>query len=510
MDKENKTTTLILIATSFLLILIITIGISFAYFTADIEGKEEGDTVTLTGGIMKIHYDSEGPNINLGNVVPQDEALATKEFTLTGESTTNDDMDYHIVLVVSNNTFTDNAIQYKLISTNTDNNGEVAPSITELQGIPTGTNQEIFLGNATFESPANNSVHTYTLEFYFPRGEVADNENQGKTINAYVSVRGEHWVCKTCLGYKVLEQYGGVDNIQEAPEGTFDSISGETENKMYKMEDDYGTSYYFRGAKTHLSNNLIFAEHQWKIVRINGDGSIRIIYNGTCPNNECSINSTGTQTQITNTAFNSTANDNKFVGYMYGTYSTNYETAHANDEDSTIKTVLDNWYEENIKGTRYEGYLSDTIFCADRTPHSGDGYGGVETYYASYNRLQTNKTPTLKCSRKEDRFTVVDTEKGNGALTYPIALLTADEASLAGLSRGTNSTSNYLYTGEYQWLLSPAHFSGSASPWFVYSIGGLTSLYYATPSWAARGVLNLNSNIEISGTGTSINPYKVI
>ncbi len=165
MDKENKTTTLILIATTFLLILIITIGISFAYFTADIEGKEEGDTVTLTGGIMKIHYDSNDPHIELFNVFPKDEAIATKEFTLIGESTTSDDMDCHIVLVVSNNTFTDNAIQYKLISTNTDNNGEVAPSITELQGIPIGENKGLFLGNATFESPSDNSVHTYTLEF---------------------------------------------------------------------------------------------------------------------------------------------------------------------------------------------------------------------------------------------------------------------------------------------------------------------------------------------------------
>ena len=123
---------------------------------------------------MKIHYDSQGLNIELSNVFPKDEAIATKEFTLTGESTTNDDMDYHIMLVVSNNTFTDNAIQYKLISTNTDDNGEVAPSITELKGIPTGENKEVFLGNATFKSPADNAIHTYNLEFYFPRSDVPE------------------------------------------------------------------------------------------------------------------------------------------------------------------------------------------------------------------------------------------------------------------------------------------------------------------------------------------------
>jgi len=195
---------------------------------------------------------------------------------------------------------------------------------------------------------------------------------------------------------------------------------------------------------------------------------------------------------------------------MYGTYSTNYETAHKNQEDSTIKTVLDTWYENNIKGTRYEEYLSDTIFCADRTIQSGDGFGGGTTHYGPYNRLQTNKTPSLKCSRKEDRFTVIETEKGNGALTYPIALLTADEASLAGLLQGTVNNTNYLYTNENYWLLSPARFSGSAFPWRVNNTGTLHDDFNATVSRGARGVLNLNSNTEISGTGTSSDPYVVI
>ncbi len=76
-------------------------------------------------------------------------------------------MEYNILLIVEENTFTDDALKYKLASTNTDDNGEVAPSITELQGIPTGNNQEIFLGNAHFSSPTEgNKVHTYNLELY--------------------------------------------------------------------------------------------------------------------------------------------------------------------------------------------------------------------------------------------------------------------------------------------------------------------------------------------------------
>ncbi|HHX33106.1 MAG TPA: hypothetical protein GX713_02640, partial [Mollicutes bacterium] len=196
--------------------------------------------------------------------------------------------------------------------------------------------------------------------------------------------------------------------------------------------------------------------------------------------------------------------------YMYGTYSTSPEAAHKNQEDSTIKTVLDTWYENNIKGTRYEGYLSDTIFCADRSIHSGDGFGGVETYYAPYNKLQTNRTPSLKCTNPNDRFTVLDTDRGNGALTYPIALLTADEASLAGLRYNATNNTNYLYTEQNYWLISPARFSGSAYPWNVSGSGYLNNNNHAAISRGARGVLNLNSNTEISGTGTSSDPYKVI
>lgn len=108
------------------------------------------------------------------------------------------------------------------------------------------------------------------------------------------------------------------------------------------MPDDYGDSYYFRGS-INLKNNIIFAEHQWKIVRINGNGSIRIIYNGTCPNNICTINGFGTNQTIGKSVFNNHYLDAKYVGYMYGgapnVPSTSREQATTNETNSTIKTI---------------------------------------------------------------------------------------------------------------------------------------------------------------------------
>ena len=508
MDKQNKTTTLILIATSFLLILIITIGISFAYFTADIEGSENEETVTLTGGIMKIHYDSEGPNINLSNVFPKDEAIATKEFTLTGESTTNDDMDYHIMLVVTNNTFTDNAIQYKLTSTNTDNNGEVAPSITELKGIPTGENKEVFLGNATFESPAENAVHTYNLHFYFPRGEVQDNVNQGKTFNAYVSLRGEHR--PPLLSEVLLSKF--EENISEPEEDLFESINTDTENRMIIMEDDYGTSYVIRGAKDYVENNLIFAEHQWKIVRINGDDSIRIIYNGACPNNECSINTSGALTQIGKSIFNPDYKPNTLVGYMYGNNPDSYETAHINENDSIMKKYLENWYVNNILGTEYKKNISDSLFCGDRVCESGGCTGTSTSDYAAKNRLETNKNPSLKCIRKKDIYTVDDINVGNGDLLYPIGLITADEVAIAGLRAWTENSTNYLFTESPYVTMTPYNYYVYANIAIISSTGELRSYRVddlSQYSGGVRPVINLEPNTTVTGSGSSTDPFIV-
>lgn len=86
---------------------------------------------------------------------------------------------------------------------------------------------------------------------------------------------------------------------------------------MYQLEDDYGTSYFYRGAKSYVNNNLIFAKHQWKIIRINGNGSIRLMYNGTCPNNSCSINDTA-GTSMGGSQFNPSDIAAKYLGYMYG------------------------------------------------------------------------------------------------------------------------------------------------------------------------------------------------
>jgi hypothetical protein len=133
------------------------------------------------------------------------------------------------------------------------------------------------------------------------------------------------------------------------------SLSG-----MYAANDDYGTSYYYRGKIDN--NNVLFGGYCWKVIRINGNGTTRMIYNGTPTNGTCVA--TGDATAIAQSSFNTNYNDNAYVGYMYGAAgATTYEATHVNTNSSTAKTAIDAWYKMNLSS--YASKISDTEFCDD-------------------------------------------------------------------------------------------------------------------------------------------------
>ena len=272
---------------------------------------------------------------------------------------------------------------------------------------------------------------------------------------------------------------------------------------IYAAQDDYGTSYYFRGAVTN--NYVKFAGFYWRIIRINGDGSIRLIYDGTSAhtNGESSTNR-----QISTSSFNTNYIDNAYIGYMYGQTSTSsYTTTHTNTNNSTIKTVVDNWYKTNIVDKGYSDKIADVIYCNDRSLYSGNGYGTNETIYMSGNRIHISKSPILTCSQKNDRFTVNDTTKGNGVLTYPVGLITADEVSMAGGVYNTNNNSYYLCTGNFFWVMSPLNFDGNiAREWSVSSNGFINNSGVAG-RFGVRPVLSLKSSVTLTGSGTQSEPW---
>ena len=288
-----------------------------------------------------------------------------------------------------------------------------------------------------------------------------------------------------------------------------------TNGYLCKAKDAYGDSYYYRG---NVTNNYVkFADKYWRIVRINGDGTVRVIYDGTSAhaNGEASADR-----QIGTSAFNSSYNDNAYVGYMYGkTGASTYADAHANTNNSTIKTYIDNWYKTNIVGTTNEQYLADNIFCNDRSMagnNSGTGAGTSVTYYRWYNGpwesenySKYNKKMMLTCSQKNDAFTVSDTTNGNGALTYPVGLLSTDEIALAGGWNAANS-GYYLYSGQVWWASSPYSFDGgSAGVRYVFSNGHANGVSYVGYNGGVRPVFNLKAEVLLQGSGTAEDPYRI-
>ena len=273
------------------------------------------------------------------------------------------------------------------------------------------------------------------------------------------------------------------------------SQTATTDEGVYKTEDNLGTSYYFRGAVTN--NYVSFAGFYWRIIRINGDGSIRIIYDGT---NAHANGESSTDRQTGTSAYNSSYTASYYAGY---TYQTNAQRPSSQNSGtaSTIKGVLDTWYSTNISGKGLDDkVVSSPGFCNDRNTASGSNWvsSGNTFYYAAYGRLASAKTPTLECSNTNDIYTT------------KVGLITADEVSMAGGVYGTSNSSYYLYTGQYYWTMSPYYFNsaGHASVFYVDSNGDLDG-NRVDNSNGVRPVLNLSADVTLTGSGTQTDPYVV-
>ncbi len=362
----------------------------------------------------------------------------------------------------------------------------------------------------------------------------------GKTYNLNTTINTEGtyylWV-KDGVGNKAVSDVIDLENRgwktilanNTVNETTPDfSKVAKTNEGLFKADDDYTAttgmkSYYFRGA---VDNNWVkFGKDRtgkyiyWRIIRINGDGSIRMIYTGTtAPTESTKVVMTGTGTQIGTSAFNNGAyNNSEYVGYMY-TLGQQYGT----NTPSTIKTTIDNWYAETTleKDAATKKLVSqDQIFCNDRSPSSTQTAAWTSTGYFDYGalgRLGSNKTPILTCPTASDKFTSKGSSIGNKKLEYPVGLITADEVSMAGgvyhsdNSSYSNNSSYYLYTNQIYWLGSPGT---SPSNGFVYGFivysSGYINYYGVGSSNGVRPVISLSSKAKLLGSGTYNDVYIV-
>ena len=305
------------------------------------------------------------------------------------------------------------------------------------------------------------------------------------------------------------------------------AVSTADEALLASAEDDYGTSYYFRGAVTN--NYVEFANKCWRIVRVSGDGSVKLILhndNTTKVANPCDAANNSASAAFARysgttykSAFNTNYDDNAYVGFKYGIVgASDYASAHANINNSTILTNLETWYTNNLK--TYADTIADTVWCNDKTnvtdtsydpwgwTPNGYGYGKNVTYYGATQRListngRTGGTgPSLKCN------------SGLSKINSKVGLITADELAYAGYAAALKNTTTYLQENatDTDWLsLSPSvFFSVYAFVWSVNGGSGDFGNYSVNSDGGVRPAISLIISTTISGgTGTSEDPYVV-
>ncbi len=427
-----------------------------------------------------------------------------------------------------------------------------------------------YAAGETFEIDQTATSNTLTLyAMWYQDGvylyEAVANQSKGKNTD---SSSGFSWTEITAETSGVYEWDG-----KTAGNGT-DSNGGDQEIYFYRgILDNTTGSYGSDGDAGAYPNYVILQSGSdkattdtcWRIVRTTSTGGVKLVYNGlygATTTGSCA-NAT-TKTQTTTSAFNTTSStvagksytglqyqNIHAVGYTYTSsvaasttttktpaqlFGASGNDTTTNDKSSIIKQYIEDWYASTL--TDYTSILEgDAGYCQDRRLNTSTtwttalsessntivpyGTSGLTTYYfGAYPRNTQSSTfnPLLTCPRgKVDLYSYSgDAGNGNGQLQYPVALLTADEATMAGSgyssSTGAYNSNSYLRSGSNFWLLSPiARGSfGYANEFTLYSYGYL-NFDYVYIAFGVRPAISLSPETEAtSGSGTATDPWVVI
>ena len=578
-DKIIKNRVGILIFIGVLLVVTIIIGISYAYFF-NIEIKNNN---TISGNISTKYYvfESSGNSI-LSLTINQsdlDMANASNDYS-SFVSGNGGNINVSLNTNGLKKVYCSYDLVYEPVSAYTPNSGATNAGLKEftLSGTSDKGNSfsEIDVSGSsavTLKRDIKISTDTNILEKwsftakYYNLDVIQDNV-VGKTFKGNIKVANSscsfNKPAEPTGGDYVLLKSTGASSVAEAksqieskPKPDFSTVTTASDKGMYSAQDDLGTSYYFRGAVDNnwvkygkytkdmynCNNGTISAtdtgnsctkiasngdDMYWRIIRINGDNSIRMIYTGTsAPDSNTKVvmtestNNSGyiRATSAGRSKFNQNYNSAEYVGYMY-----TIKEQHGTSKSSDIKTFLDNWYANYTDLNKTGTKITDQIYCNDRTAstsnvsYSTTNYTtltswnskGTLYFYGANGRISNDNNPMLTCAVDSDRFTVNKINgKGNSALTYPIGLITIDELEMAGNNWSESNTSYYLHTGAYYWAGSPLVFSDGNSLEFGMDGGGTLGRGDVTDYIGVRGVVSLSSESKLLGSGTYNDVYTV-
>ena len=506
-----------------LITLVVFMGVSYAWFRLKL--TQTNSNVIGTRTCLDASLTEDTSKITLSDAFPisDEDGLKQTPFTFTLKNNCDSYVKVYITIDSKYRTSTNGAylkdsfLKVNLSSKGTTDGSSVllgSQNLTELEG----TNKGYILVTTGLKA---NEEKSYDLRVWM-NGETSISDGLNKNWEGKIVVVGVAANEPATLRETIL-----ANNEVKTPITTPGAaVSTDDEAILASTEDDYGTSYYFRGAVTN--NYVEFANKCWRIVRVGGDGSVKLILHNDntakaanpcdAANNSASAAFARYSGEKYTSAFNEKGEDNAYVGFKFGTPgSSTYEATHANTNKSTILTNLETWYNNNDNNfKKYEKVIADTVWCNDKTnvtdttfnPYgysnvNGQGYAKNITYYGATQRLVSTSGsaggtgPSLKCNGELSK------------ITSKVGLITADELALAGCTYAKKNTTTYLQenaTDTPWWSLSPDYFTGSdAYVWNV--IDGSLIGFNVSNTYGVRPSISLKPTTNVTGEGTSSSPF---
>lgn len=545
----NKTSLGTIIASIGVIIILALMAVAtYAYFGLEIEGEGKDMTIQTFNKNMEITY-TDTSNVTLVNAYTGESISKTFTVKNTGDV----DVYYNVVLENVINNF---EVPDELVYTITETGGNASRTQT---AIP--TTDSTLLSDIKITA---GDTHYYVMQIKFLEKDTDQSYNMNKTFSSNINIVPSSNsgslknLSADTLSYKLVNvaksaifvppsnelmllKSFGFGNAM-VPKMTFlgRDTSGDTSDDksngklMYTNSTDDGKRiYFFTGGS--VDNNVLFAGFCWKIIRTTDNGSVKMIYNGVPTDGACT-DATGSSATIGNSTFNSSSNYNAYVGYMYGTpNSSGYSDEHKNVNNSTIKSMLDNWYAENL--INYNDYIEDTEYCNNRVLTEFKS-NGVEYSKKGYSNLNSGYDSVIKgynfsCEKNNDKLSVK-----NNSLTYPVGLIDASEALMGSITRSairdvdftkemsSNKNINdysveklssglkinkasFLSTSDKYWTMSPAYFNGTSA--YNFLVDGTTeNAISVNTSAGVRPVIAIKNTVKLlSGDGSLSSPYKL-
>ena len=524
----NRRTKIIVSVSSIFLVLLILLGLTFAYFLTRINGNSNTKSISVTTANLELTYlDGNGVLEPFGLIQPGDDIHFTDG--------SNNEVTSKTFSVTNNG---DKSVTYSIFLINIISNMEHIEDIKYTLTCTSGCTSNTTVTNQTFpkydseimeQTIASGATQQFTLTMKYQETNTDQSVDMNTTLTAKIQIfgsNGDNDVIPfepNTLAYNILNnakkatsteianhyaEYSPTPKTQPAV-----AVNGANEGTLSLTQDDLGTSYYFRG---NVVNNYVnFAGMCWRIVRIEGNGSVKLILEDA--DNTCnSQDYTGNWTIGGTIAFGYNSNNRiDFLGYTGGlkTELNNYETilntkiiSNHNNKTKTDYLKQGDWcYDNSIASSTSYGYDDDWNTVYSEVEAVNGWY--TEEYYGAYTRIYTDKQPSLKCAGQKLKNMYVGT-------------ITADEVSFAGGYSGENY--NYYLMNNYFndcgfdgfWVLSPVYFYEEDEydrAFLVDALGNLDYINVSSVNYVARPAVSLKSGtlINTGGNGTLGSPYEI-